>query len=97
MRLSAAATVPILIRPVALLPEPLGALQRLPRGGKAISQWPARDEAWVDVVRALPPATPYELKRRGEQGRGGALSAQAPGAFIAPTGGRPIPGRAAAG
>ncbi|HEU4408670.1 MAG TPA: toll/interleukin-1 receptor domain-containing protein [Polyangiaceae bacterium] len=59
------AVVPILIRPVAGLAEhPLGGRRALPRGGRAVSQWPTRDDAWVDVVEGLRAL----LKKRGPRG-----------------------------
>ena len=43
--------VPVLVRPTDLEGLPLLRLQQLPRGDRAITRWPNRDEAWVDVVQ----------------------------------------------
>jgi hypothetical protein len=50
------AVVPILLRLTAsLVDHPIGKLQGLPKNGKAIAQWPDRDEAWANVVEGLRP------------------------------------------
>lgn len=45
--------VPVLVRPCVWRYGPLADLQPLPRHGKAISSWPNRDEAWVEVVEGI--------------------------------------------
>lgn len=52
-RSGSAIVVPIILRPSDWQNSPLGSLQALPREGRAVSSWPNRDEAWLDVVQGL--------------------------------------------
>lgn len=45
--------VPIILRPCDWQHSPLAALQALPNNGRAVSSWPNRDQAWLDVVQGL--------------------------------------------
>ncbi|WP_437977740.1 TIR domain-containing protein [Sorangium sp. So ce295] len=45
--------IPIIARPCDWSESPLGSIQPLPRGGKPITKWSDRDEAWLDVARGL--------------------------------------------
>lgn len=45
--------LPIIVRPSQWESSPLGHLEPLPRGGKAVSTWGNPDEAWLDVARGL--------------------------------------------
>lgn len=48
-----ARVIPVILRPVDWRGEAFGKLQALPRDAKAITLWPDRDEAFVDVARGL--------------------------------------------
>ncbi|MGI8866083.1 MAG: toll/interleukin-1 receptor domain-containing protein, partial [Rubrobacteraceae bacterium] len=52
-----AVVIPIIVRPCAWnaspVASPLAQLQALPRDGEAVTLWPNRDEAWLDVVRGM--------------------------------------------
>ncbi len=48
-----ARVVPLIVRPCAWQATPLGALQALPKDGKAVTSWPDRDEAYADAVASL--------------------------------------------
>jgi hypothetical protein len=53
VQIGQARLLPILVRPVLLDSTPFAEFQSLPRSGKAIAQWPNRDEAWTEVVREI--------------------------------------------
>jgi hypothetical protein len=48
-----ARVIPILIRPVDLMESDIRNLQMLPRGGRPISLWANRDDAWTDVAKGI--------------------------------------------
>jgi len=48
-----AKVIPVILRPSDWEKSELGALQALPTGGRAITTWPNRDEAFLDVVAGL--------------------------------------------
>ena len=48
-----AIVVPIIVRPADWLNSRIAALQALPSGGRPVSRWPNRDDAWLDVVQGL--------------------------------------------
>ncbi|HEX7735487.1 MAG TPA: TIR domain-containing protein [Ktedonobacteraceae bacterium] len=48
-----AKVVPIIIKPVDWKGTPFDILQAVPHSGKPISTWNNRDEAWLEVVRAI--------------------------------------------
>ena len=52
-RAGEARVIPILLRPVFYESAPFSMLKMLPRDNLPITKWGNRDEAWVDVVRAL--------------------------------------------
>jgi hypothetical protein len=45
--------IPILLRPCSWDRSPISRLQVLPSNGKPVTVWSHREEAWLDVVRAL--------------------------------------------
>lgn len=45
--------VPILVSPVDCRGTPISCLQMLPSGGKAITQWPDREQAYADVAKGI--------------------------------------------
>jgi tetratricopeptide (TPR) repeat protein len=51
--LGKAVVVPVIVRPVEWSLTPFQHLQVLPASGKAVSSWPNRDRAFVDVVMGL--------------------------------------------
>ena len=59
----AATVIPVILRPCDWHDTPFGKLLAAPKDGKPITQWPDRDEACLDVTRAIKTA----LKKRGEQ------------------------------
>src|SRR2546421_8659691 len=48
-----AIVIPIILRPVHLQGTPIGELQMLPTGGKPVTTWRNRDEAFFDVTKVL--------------------------------------------
>ncbi len=52
-RTGEAQVLPIILRPTDWEETPIGELQALPTGGKAVVLWPVRDEAYRDVVRGI--------------------------------------------
>jgi small GTP-binding protein len=48
-----ATVIPVVLRPVDWTTSEFGRLQALPQEGKAVTQWPSRDDAFVDVARGL--------------------------------------------
>ena len=52
-RSGSATVIPIIVRPCDWQHSPLGSLQALPDQGRAVSLWPSRDQAWLDVVQGL--------------------------------------------
>lgn len=47
--------IPVVLRPCNWTILPIGNIQALPKGGKAISTWSNQDEAYVNVVKGLEP------------------------------------------
>jgi hypothetical protein len=45
--------IPIVLRACSYKDMPFAALGVLPRGGKAVTSWPNRDEAWREVAEAI--------------------------------------------
>jgi|SRR5215831_16753033 len=45
--------IPVIVRPADWKRSPLGAFQALPSGGRAVSTWSNRDEAWQDVTEGI--------------------------------------------
>jgi hypothetical protein len=48
-----ARVIPVILRPVDWQAAPFGKLQALPTDGKPITNWPNRDEAFVNVAHAI--------------------------------------------
>lgn len=48
-----AQVIPIILRPVHWENTPFHTLQALPTGAKAVTTWPNRDEAWVNVIEGI--------------------------------------------
>src|SRR6185437_12234254 len=79
-----ARVIPIVLRPVDWETTPFHKLQALPTSAKAVTTWPNRDEAWVDVVRGIRQAiqsfTQERLARRSadqpEQAQGNSFFKQ---------------------
>lgn len=58
-----ARVIPIILRPCDWQASaPLGKLLAVPTDGKAITKWPDRDEAWLDVVKQLRVALPKPVE-----------------------------------
>lgn len=49
----AAQVVPVVLRPCLWEEAKFGKLEPLPRGGRPITRWEDRDEAWLDVARGV--------------------------------------------
>lgn len=49
----AARVVPIILRPVDWSSAPFAALQALPTNGRAVTDWPNRDKAFLDVAQGI--------------------------------------------
>ena len=46
--------VPVIVRPTEnWYNAPFGYLQALPKDGKAVTDWPSRDKAWVNVAEGI--------------------------------------------
>ena len=45
-----ARVIPVILKPVDWKEAPFGKLQPLPTNGKPITNWPNRDEAFLDVI-----------------------------------------------
>jgi len=48
-----ARVIPIILRPVDWEETPIGKLDALPTGKRAVTQWPNQDEAWLNVVQGI--------------------------------------------
>lgn len=48
-----ARVIPVIVRPVDWQQGPLGQLSPLPEGGRPVSRWEDRDEAWMDVTAGI--------------------------------------------
>src|SRR5438093_2897767 len=48
-----ASIIPVILRHCNWQDQPFGKLQSLPRDGKAVSKWPDRDDAFVDIVNGI--------------------------------------------
>lgn len=48
-----ASILPVLVRPADLELSPLSRFEALPPGGKPITKWPDRDEAWLEVAHGI--------------------------------------------
>lgn len=47
------AVIPVILRPCDLEGAPFAGLAQLPRGGKPVTSWSNRDEAWASVVEGV--------------------------------------------
>ena len=52
-RAGEAVVVPVILRPCDWSSAPFAKLQGFPKDAKAVTTWTNRDEAWLDVVKAL--------------------------------------------
>jgi 3',5'-cyclic AMP phosphodiesterase CpdA len=57
--------LPVIVRPSDLEGSPLRQWQWLPRGGRAVSTWRSRDEAWVEVTTALRNIVDFRVSAAG--------------------------------
>ncbi|MDT5268275.1 MAG: hypothetical protein QOH49_461 [Acidobacteriota bacterium] len=48
-----ASAIPLVLRPCAWQETVLGRLQAIPSGGKPITEWAERDDAWAEAARAI--------------------------------------------
>jgi hypothetical protein len=48
-----ARVIPIILRAADWHSAPFGALQALPKDGRAVTSWPNRDEAFVDIAQGI--------------------------------------------
>ncbi len=48
-----ASVIPIILRPVSWKETPFGKLQALPEGGKAVTNWTNRDEAFLQIAEGI--------------------------------------------
>ncbi|MGH9752699.1 MAG: tetratricopeptide repeat protein [Blastocatellia bacterium] len=48
-----ARVIPVIVRPVDWQGEPISKLQALPKDSKAVTSWPNRDEAWLNVAQGI--------------------------------------------
>ncbi len=48
-----ASVIPIILRPVSWKETPFGKLQALPEGGKAVTTWSNRDEAFLHITEGI--------------------------------------------
>jgi hypothetical protein len=58
-----AIVIPIILRPTTWQETPLGKLQALPKGGKAITTWQNEDEAFLDVAEGIQRVVQRLIKR----------------------------------
>jgi len=58
--------IPIILRPVDWKKTPIGDLQALPTGGKAITKWRDRDEAFENVATKIRAVVECLLKQKRE-------------------------------
>ncbi|HET8853360.1 MAG TPA: TIR domain-containing protein, partial [Ktedonobacteraceae bacterium] len=68
-RTGEAQVLPIILRPTDWEETPIGELQALPTGGKAVVLWPVRDEAYRDVVRGIRGVVRVLLRAEKERAR----------------------------
>ena len=61
-----ARVIPIILRPVYWEIAPFGKLQALPSGGKAVTLWNSRDEAFRNIAEGIVAAVD-DLKQKGKQ------------------------------
>jgi hypothetical protein len=48
-----ARVIPVILRPVDWKGAPFGKLQALPKDAKAVTEWPNRDQAFLDVAQGI--------------------------------------------
>jgi internalin A len=60
---------PIIVRECRWQKAPFGALQSLPRDGRAVTSWGKRDKAWTDVAGGIESGA-EEIRRKRGQGAG---------------------------
>lgn len=88
-----AVVIPVILRPCDWHGAPFGKLMAAPRDGRPVTQWPDRDEAFLDItrsVRAVAEKLAHGKGKRTRQSSPGASpgSSKAPQATANPTGPR---------
>ncbi len=63
----ATSVIPIILRPCSWKELPMGALQALPEGGKPITRWRNRDEAFLNVVVGIQKVVETRFAQKAEQ------------------------------
>ncbi len=58
-----ARVIPIILRPCDWQDAPFGKLQALPRDARPVTDWPNRDQAYLDIAKGLRAAIEEELRR----------------------------------
>ncbi|MGH9769513.1 MAG: toll/interleukin-1 receptor domain-containing protein, partial [Blastocatellia bacterium] len=66
-----ARVIPVIVRPVDWQGEPISKLQALPKDGKAVTSWPNRDEAWLNVAQGVRKAIEEMAGRSRQNDYGG--------------------------
>lgn len=69
--------VPILVRPFLWASTPIRELRVLPSDGRAVTLWPDRDSAWLDVARGIDGVVDMLSTRTARPERTGAVKAEA--------------------
>ena len=85
--------IPVLLKPADWESSPLGRLQALPEGGKAVTKWTNRDEAFVSIAKGIREVAKRLAERPGRVAR---PAAPAPSGSLPPDPARPGPAVAAA-
>jgi serine/threonine protein kinase len=60
-----ASVIPIILRPVSWKETPFGKLQALPEGGKAVTTWSNRDQAFLHIAEGIQKIVEKSNKKRG--------------------------------
>jgi len=59
----AATVIPVILRPCDWMSTPFGKLQAVPTNGRPVTLWPDRDEAFLEVARAIRAVTTRQNER----------------------------------
>jgi tetratricopeptide (TPR) repeat protein len=71
--------IPVIVRPVDWQGLPIGKLQALPKDGRAVTLWPNRDDAWLNVAQGIRKAIEEMAGRKAQRIReSGLLPAAVP-------------------
>jgi hypothetical protein len=68
-KVGAAYVIPIILRPVDVVNTPIGKLQVLPTGGKPVTRWRNRDEAFLNVARGIREVISTLLSQKNKEER----------------------------